>query len=77
VSGRVVHINSRKLARLAKLAGAPKAQAAGVLMEIRLGSEIERGQPMLHVHADTPAELDYALDYAERSPDIIEVELPT
>jgi len=77
VSGRVVHINSRKLARLAKLAGAPKAQAAGVLMDIRLGSEIERGQPMLHVHADTPAELDYALDYAERSPDIIEVELPT
>ncbi len=77
VSGRVVHINSRKLARLAKLAGAPAAPAAGVVMDIRLGSEIERGQPMLHVHAETQAELDYALDYAARSPDIIEVELPT
>ena len=32
---------------------------------------------MIDLHAETQAELDYALDYAERSPDIIEVELPT
>lgn len=77
ISGRVVHINCRKLARLAKLAGAPRAKAAGVTMDIRLGSEVKRGEAMLHLHAETRAELDYALDYAERSPDIIEVELPT
>lgn len=77
VSGRVVHINSRKLARLAKLAGAPRAKAAGVYMHVRLGTEVKRGEPMIEVHAETRAELDYALDYAERSPDIIEVELPT
>lgn len=77
VSGRVVHINSRKLARLAKLAGAPRARAAGVYMHVRLGSEVKRGEPMIDLHAETQAELHYALDYAERSPDIIEVELPT
>lgn len=77
VSGRVVHINSRKLARLAKLAGAPRARAAGVYMHVRLGSEVERGEPMIDLHAETLTELDYALDYAERSPDIVEVELPT
>lgn len=73
-AGRVVHINNRKLARLAKLAGAPGAKAAGVFMEVRLGEEIDRGQPLLHVHAETPGELAYALDYAARAGDIVMVE---
>ena len=72
--GRVVHIDNRKLARLAKLAGAPDAKAAGIFMEVRLGQVVERGQPLLHVHADTAAELAYALDYAAAAGDIIRVE---
>lgn len=74
-AGRIVHINNRKLARLAKLAGAPEAKAAGVHMEVRLGDEVDNDQPMLHVHAETSGELAYALEYAARSPDIIKVAL--
>lgn len=74
-AGRIVHINNRKLARLAKLAGAPEAKAAGVFMHLSLGQEIDKGQVMLDVHAETSGELAYALEYARRSPDIIEVEL--
>lgn len=73
-AGRIVHIDSRKLARLAKLAGAPQAKAAGLHMEVRLGSEVDKGEPMLFVHAETPGELAYALNYAARSPEMIEVE---
>lgn len=73
-SGRVVQINNRKLARLAKLAGAPQAKAAGVRMAVRLGDEVQREQPMLTVHAETTAELDYAFDYVERTADVIEIE---
>ena len=62
------------LARLAKLAGAPDAKAAGIHMEVRLGDEIDRGQPLLHIHAETPGELAYALDYAAQAGDMIEVE---
>lgn len=73
-AGRVVHIDNRKVAKLAKLAGAPEAKAAGVHMEVRLGATIDRGQPLLHVHAETAAELSYALDYAARAGDIVKVE---
>jgi thymidine phosphorylase len=73
-AGRVVHINNRKLARLAKLAGAPDQKAAGVHMEVRLGQELDRGEPFLHVHAETRGELAYALDYAAQAGDIVEVE---
>jgi thymidine phosphorylase len=72
--GRIVHIDNRKLARLAKLAGAPGAKAAGIHMEVRLGQEVRRGEPLLHLHADTPSELAYALDYAALAGDIIQVE---
>lgn len=72
--GRVVHINNRKLARLAKLAGAPRAQAAGIHMEIRLGDEVSRNQPLLHIHAETEGELNYALEYAAKLTDLVEVE---
>jgi len=73
-SGRVVHLNNRKIARLAKLAGAPAVKAAGVVMHVRLGEEVAAGRPMVTVHADTAGELDYALDYAAANPDIIEIE---
>lgn len=73
--GRVVRINNRKLARLAKLAGAPEAKAAGVHMEVRLSQEVEKGQTLLNVHAETSGELAYALDYAARTEDLIEIAL--
>lgn len=72
--GRVVYIDNRKLARLAKLAGAPGAKAAGLQMEVRLGDQVERGQPLLQVHAETRGELAYAFDYAATAGDIIRVE---
>lgn len=72
-SARVAHINNRKLAQLAKLAGAPQAKVAGVHMEVKLGSRVEKGQPLLHLHAETAAELAYALDYAAHGGDIVEL----
>lgn len=72
--GRIAHIDNRKLARLAKLAGAPDQKAAGVHMEIRVGQQIDRGQPLVHVHAETRGELAYALDYASHVRDIVEIE---
>ncbi len=72
--GRVAAIDNRKLARLAKLAGAPESQAAGVHLRVRLGDAVERGQPLLYVHAQTPGTLAYALNYARRAGDILLLE---
>lgn len=73
-SGRVVHVDNRKIARLAKLAGAPEDKAAGLTLHVRLGEEVTAGEPLLAVHADTQGELSYALDYAAANPDFIEIE---
>lgn len=73
-SGRLVAINNRTLARLAKLAGAPDDKAAGVEMHVRLGDEIAAGEPLLTVHAETEGELAYALDYAAANPEMMTIE---
>ncbi len=73
-SGRVILINNRQIATLAKLAGAPERKAAGIQMQVRLGSEVAAGQPLLTVHAETAGELAYALDYAASHGDMIEIE---
>jgi thymidine phosphorylase len=63
-SGAVLGIDNRRLARIAKLAGAPHAPCAGLDLHVQVGDFVERGQPLFTVHAATPGELAYALDYA-------------
>jgi thymidine phosphorylase len=72
-AGRVVGVDNRRLARLAKLAGAPRAPAAGLEFLTPLGTVVERGQALCIVHADAPGELAYAFDYVRSQPDIITV----
>ena len=72
-SGRVVHLDNRKIAQLAKLAGAPNVKTAGVRMNVRLGQEVRIDQPLLTVHAEAPGDLDYAFAYALANPELIEI----
>ena len=73
-SGLVVEIDNRKLSRLAKLAGAPKSQAAGVHLQVRLGDQVKRGQTLMLVHAQTRGELAYALDYVQIAGNIVRID---
>jgi thymidine phosphorylase len=75
-SGFVRDIDNRKIAKLAKLAGAPEAKAAGVELHVRLGDSVVAGQPLCTVHSDAPGELAYALDYASANPTIVTVVEP-
>jgi len=72
-AGRVAAIDNRRLGRLAKLAGAPDAKAAGLIVHVRLGDAVEAGAPLLTVHAETAGELDYAMAYAAANLDLIAV----
>ena len=72
-SGRVTHIDNRRIARLAKLAGAPDTPAAGLRLGVRLGDDISAGQPLLQLYADSHGEMAYALAYAAANSDMIAI----
>lgn len=62
-AGLLSSIDNRRLAKLAKLAGAPAAKAAGVELHCRLGDALEAGDALCTVHAENSGELDYAMQY--------------
>jgi thymidine phosphorylase len=72
-SGSVIAIDNRRLARIAKLAGAPQAPASGIDLHVRDGDFVERGQPLFTLHAESPGELAYALQYAETQGETVHV----
>jgi thymidine phosphorylase len=73
-TGRVVSIDNRRLARVAKLAGAPNAPAAGVELHAPLGTHVDAGAPLFTLHAEAPGELAYALGYIRARRPVITVE---
>lgn len=70
-AGRVAAIDNRLLARIAKLAGAPKAAAAGLDLYAPLGRDVAAGEPLFTLHAESLGELAYALAYAAANPDVL------
>ena len=72
--GVVREIDNRRLSRVARIAGAPRAPAAGVRFLAPLGAVIARGQPLFEIHAQTAAELDQSLEYVSAGPEIVEVD---
>lgn len=66
--GRITSIDNRLIARIAKLAGAPRQQGAGVYLQAALGETVGDRDPLFEIHAETPGELAYAMDYANSQP---------
>jgi thymidine phosphorylase len=73
-SGRVGAIDNRRLARVAKLAGAPNDVAAGAEIHVRLGDRVDAGQPLFTLHAQAPGELAYALAFLESQPPVVSID---
>jgi thymidine phosphorylase len=73
-AGIVDRIDNRRLAQIAKLAGAPEDKAAGLDIHVRIGERVMEEQPLYTIHAQSAGELEYALEFAKCGADIIGVE---
>lgn len=71
--GTLIRIDNRKLAKLAKLSGAPEYKASGIQLNVHLGNTIKKGQLLYTVYAEAKGELKYALDYLKIHKDIMTI----
>jgi thymidine phosphorylase len=62
--GVVQSIDNLRLARIARLAGAPQVPGAGVDLLCKVGEPVRLGQPLYRLHALYPADLKFACDMA-------------
>ncbi len=71
-TARIASVDNRRLARLAKLAGAPRSPSAGVVLHVNIGDPVEAAQPLITLYGGSIGELEYALDYYRMNTDLIE-----
>lgn len=76
-SGIAATLDNRRLAKAAKLAGAPSAPAAGIDLHVHAGDAVTVGQPLFSVHAQSRGQLEYALHYIAEQPGIISITGPS
>src|SRR5690606_35873396 len=72
-AGRVEAVDNRRLARLAKLAGAPADVTAGLRLHANTGSLVRKGDALFTLYSDSPGERDYALQYYEANTDMFHI----
>jgi AMP phosphorylase len=64
--GRVLWINNRSVAQVAREAGAPKEKGAGVVLKPKLGEHVEKGGVIFEIYAQRNTKLQAAIELAER-----------
>lgn len=70
--GRIRHIDCWQIARVAKCAGAPANPVAGVRLRRGVGDVVARDEPLFEIHAQSEAQLAFAVGYAATQPTLVE-----
>ncbi|MBU3739223.1 MAG: thymidine phosphorylase family protein, partial [Rhodoferax sp.] len=65
--GVVTGIDNLQIARIARLAGAPKVAGAGVDLQVKLGAAVRAGETLYRVHAVFSSDLEFARQASLRS----------
>jgi thymidine phosphorylase len=64
--GMVIGIDNLQIAKIARLAGAPKVTNAGVDVMHKLGDKVKRGDTLYTIYAEYPSDLLFAMQQCEK-----------
>ncbi|MEM3422114.1 MAG: AMP phosphorylase [Candidatus Bilamarchaeaceae archaeon] len=64
--GTIYHIDNHTIAKIARIAGAPRSKGAGVLLHKARGDRIVPGDPLFTIYAESEQSLDYAIKALEK-----------
>jgi len=62
--GRIAAIDCERIARIARLAGAPMDKGAGIDLLQKTGARVRKGQALYRIHANSEAGLSFARELA-------------
>jgi thymidine phosphorylase len=67
-AGSVAHIDCQRIARIARLAGAPMDGGAGIDLMVKVGAQVRAGEVLYRIHANSETGLGFARDLAAEHP---------
>lgn len=76
-AGRVIWISTADIANIAKVAGAPRAKGAGVVLKAKLGEAVKKEGALLEIYAERSSKLESALELAKKLQPIVLSKKPT
>jgi AMP phosphorylase len=65
--GTIIDMDVSKLTTLAKYAGAPTDNVAGVVILKTAGSTIKKNEPLFEIHSNSESRLNYAYNYSQKT----------
>lgn len=69
--GRVLWIDNKSIAQVAREAGAPKEKGAGVIIKMKLGEHIKKNGVLFEIYAERNTKLEAAIELAKRLQPIV------
>jgi len=67
--GRIHYLHTKDIAEIGKVVGAPKDKGAGLYLEVEKGDNIEKGDKLMTIYAESKRKLESAIkEYREREP---------
>ncbi len=70
-SGRVLLVENKEIAMIAKEAGAPKEKAAGLCLSVKLGDKVKKGNTLFTIYSNNNLSLNSALKLANEIKPIV------
>jgi len=70
-AGRALWISTADIVHIAKIAGAPRAKGAGVVLKAKLGEAVKKDGALLEIYAERSSKLESALELAKRLQPIV------
>lgn len=71
--GIITSIGNREIARIARLAGAPKSKSAGVFLYKKIGASVEAEAPLFRIYASNLTTLEFARYFWEEHKTAIQI----
>ncbi len=66
-SGKVLFIDTKEIAAIAKLAGAPKDKGAGIMLFKKMGEKVRKGEVVMKIFSNSESMLELAVKEAEEN----------
>jgi AMP phosphorylase len=64
--GKILWINNRSIAEVAKASGAPKEKGAGIVLNKKIGEEIRKGEVLFKIFAERNTKLEAAIELSNK-----------
>ena len=63
--GRIHHVDNRAISRIARATGAPKNRGSGVLLYVKQGDKVRKGDLLFEIIAESETKLNMAIEFSE------------